>query len=93
MYSYIEPFFFKMYQEITLNNNRLSHNQEDNCSEETCFLEGAILKFRAKFSACVMTLHTGYKNKELWVVRSLPSLVAALNAFPGEIRKFSRYNY
>ena len=51
------------------------------------------MKFRAKFSACVMTLHTGYKNKELWVVRSLPFLVAALNAFPGEIRKFSRYNY
>ena len=40
-----------------------------------------------------MTLHTGYKNKELWVDGSLPSLVAALDAFPGEIQKFSRYNY
>lgn len=93
MYSYIEPFFFKMYQYITLNNYRLSHNQEENCPKKTCFLKGAILKFRAKFSACVMTLHTGYKNKELWVDGSLPSLVAALDAFPGEIQKFSRYNY
>ena len=40
-----------------------------------------------------MTPHTGYKNKELWVVGPLPSLVAALNAFTGEIQKFSRYNY